>query len=210
MAHDVIKNVFILGDFEIGLKWDKSFLLFSEYFFWGTAKATLRHLYCRCVTCKKSNTFRSYLWVQSTVWIYNVFYLSSQKYLQIWALLFIKSSISCVWFLCVWMCMYTCICVHTLLQVDDEGELFYSLDDGHTRFTDLIQLVEFYQLNRGVLPCKLKHHCAQITLWTWGPKRPPRAQMHLNYRAFSGQTLPVFLCLEEKERYPDWTTMLTN
>ncbi|CAN9497797.1 unnamed protein product [Ophioblennius macclurei] len=51
-----------------------------------------------------------------------------------------------------------------ILPVDDEGELFYSLDDGLTRFTDLIQLVEFYQLNRGVLPCKLKHHCAQIAL----------------------------------------------
>ncbi|XP_071368689.1 growth factor receptor-bound protein 14 isoform X1 [Centroberyx affinis] len=51
-----------------------------------------------------------------------------------------------------------------ILPVDDEGELFYSLDDGHTRFTDLIQLVEFYQLNRGVLPCKLKHHCARIAL----------------------------------------------
>uniref|UniRef100_A0A8K9UPJ3 Growth factor receptor bound protein 14 n=1 Tax=Oncorhynchus mykiss TaxID=8022 RepID=A0A8K9UPJ3_ONCMY len=51
-----------------------------------------------------------------------------------------------------------------ILLVDEEGELFYSLDDGHTRFTDLIQLVEFYQLNRGVLPCKLKHHCARITL----------------------------------------------
>uniref|UniRef100_A0A4W5LJ56 Growth factor receptor bound protein 14 n=1 Tax=Hucho hucho TaxID=62062 RepID=A0A4W5LJ56_9TELE len=51
-----------------------------------------------------------------------------------------------------------------ILPVDEEGELFYSLDDGHTRFTDLIQLVEFYQLNRGVLPCKLKHHCARITL----------------------------------------------
>lgn len=51
-----------------------------------------------------------------------------------------------------------------ILPVDDEGQSFYSLDDDHTRFTDLIQLVEFYQLNRGVLPCKLKHHCAQITL----------------------------------------------
>lgn len=51
-----------------------------------------------------------------------------------------------------------------ILPVDEEGELFYSLDDGHTHFTDLIQLVEFYQLNRGVLPCKLKHHCARITL----------------------------------------------
>uniref|UniRef100_A0A8C2YY75 Growth factor receptor bound protein 14 n=1 Tax=Cyclopterus lumpus TaxID=8103 RepID=A0A8C2YY75_CYCLU len=51
-----------------------------------------------------------------------------------------------------------------ILPVDDEGELFYSLDDCHTRFSDLIQLVEFYQLNRGVLPFKLKHHCARITL----------------------------------------------
>ncbi|KAM3608241.1 uncharacterized protein V6R79_021665 [Siganus canaliculatus] len=51
-----------------------------------------------------------------------------------------------------------------ILPMDDGGEVLYSLDDGHTRFTDLIQLVEFYQLNRGVLPCKLKHHCARITL----------------------------------------------
>uniref|UniRef100_A0A3Q3VQP6 Uncharacterized protein n=1 Tax=Mola mola TaxID=94237 RepID=A0A3Q3VQP6_MOLML len=51
-----------------------------------------------------------------------------------------------------------------ILPMDDEGEVLYSLDDGQTRFTDLIQLVEFYQLNRGVLPCKVKHHCARITL----------------------------------------------
>ncbi|KAJ8350713.1 hypothetical protein SKAU_G00258430 [Synaphobranchus kaupii] len=48
-------------------------------------------------------------------------------------------------------------------KVGDEGELFFSLD-GHTRFSDLIQLVEFYQLNRGVLPCRLKHHCSRIAL----------------------------------------------
>ncbi|XP_068185854.1 growth factor receptor-bound protein 14 isoform X3 [Antennarius striatus] len=51
-----------------------------------------------------------------------------------------------------------------ILPMDDEGDVLYSLDDGHTRFTDLIQLVEFYQLNRGVLPCKLKHHCTRIAL----------------------------------------------
>uniref|UniRef100_A0AAY5EZT4 Growth factor receptor bound protein 14 n=1 Tax=Electrophorus electricus TaxID=8005 RepID=A0AAY5EZT4_ELEEL len=51
-----------------------------------------------------------------------------------------------------------------ILPVEDDGELFYSLDDGNTRFSDLLQLVEFYQLNRGVLPCKLKHHCARTTL----------------------------------------------
>ncbi|MBN3326388.1 GRB14 protein, partial [Atractosteus spatula] len=51
-----------------------------------------------------------------------------------------------------------------IVPLEEEGELFFSLDDGHTRFTDLIQLVEFYQLNKGVLPCKLKHHCARIAL----------------------------------------------
>ncbi|XP_075789626.1 growth factor receptor-bound protein 14 isoform X1 [Pelodiscus sinensis] len=51
-----------------------------------------------------------------------------------------------------------------ILPLEDDGKLFYTLDDGHTRFTDLIQLVEFYQLNKGVLPCKLKHYCARIAL----------------------------------------------
>ncbi|MEQ2215252.1 hypothetical protein XENOCAPTIV_029669, partial [Xenoophorus captivus] len=43
--------------------------------------------------------------------------------------------------------------------VEEDGQVFFSLDDGATKFTDLIHLVEFYQLNRGVLPCKLKHPC---------------------------------------------------
>ncbi|KAK1336927.1 hypothetical protein QTO34_002965 [Cnephaeus nilssonii] len=51
-----------------------------------------------------------------------------------------------------------------ILPVEDDGQMFHTLDDGHTRFTDLIQLVEFYQLNKGVLPCKLKHYCARISL----------------------------------------------
>ncbi|XP_072364950.1 growth factor receptor-bound protein 10 isoform X4 [Scyliorhinus torazame] len=51
-----------------------------------------------------------------------------------------------------------------ILPFEDNGQLVFSLDDGNTRFTDLIQLVEFYQLNRGILPCKLKHYCSQISL----------------------------------------------
>lgn len=56
---------------------------------------------------------------------------------------------------------------HTLwlLQCEEDGQVFFSLDDGATKFTDLIQLVEFYQLNRGVLPCKLKHPCTVVALW---------------------------------------------
>ncbi|XP_039613443.1 growth factor receptor-bound protein 14 isoform X2 [Polypterus senegalus] len=51
-----------------------------------------------------------------------------------------------------------------ILPLEEDGELFFSMDEGHTRFTDLIQLVEFYQLNKGMLPCKLKHHCVKIAL----------------------------------------------
>uniref|UniRef100_A0AAX7SE07 Growth factor receptor-bound protein 10b n=1 Tax=Astatotilapia calliptera TaxID=8154 RepID=A0AAX7SE07_ASTCA len=51
-----------------------------------------------------------------------------------------------------------------ILPCEEDGQGFFSLDDGATKFTDLIQLVEFYQLNRGVLPCKLKHPCTVVAL----------------------------------------------
>ncbi|XP_051709122.1 growth factor receptor-bound protein 10 isoform X2 [Oryctolagus cuniculus] len=51
-----------------------------------------------------------------------------------------------------------------ILPCEDDGQTFLSLDDGNTRFSDLIQLVDFYQLNKGVLPCKLKHHCIRVAL----------------------------------------------
>ncbi|XP_077175989.1 growth factor receptor-bound protein 14 isoform X1 [Paroedura picta] len=51
-----------------------------------------------------------------------------------------------------------------IVPLHEDGKLFYTLDDGYTRFSDLIQLVEFYQLNKGFLPCRLKHYCAQIAL----------------------------------------------
>uniref|UniRef100_A0A8C5RNV3 SH2 domain-containing protein n=1 Tax=Laticauda laticaudata TaxID=8630 RepID=A0A8C5RNV3_LATLA len=51
-----------------------------------------------------------------------------------------------------------------IVPLEEEGKFFYTLDDGHTRFSDLIQLVEFYQLNKGILPCKLKHYCSRIAL----------------------------------------------
>ncbi|XP_062342821.1 growth factor receptor-bound protein 10-like isoform X2 [Osmerus eperlanus] len=51
-----------------------------------------------------------------------------------------------------------------ILPCEEDGQMFFSLDDGATKFTDLIHLVEFYQLNRGVLPCKLKHPCTAVAL----------------------------------------------
>lgn len=37
----------------------------------------------------------------------------------------------------------------------------FSLDNGFTKFYDLLQLVEFYQLNAGVLPTRLTHYVVQ-------------------------------------------------
>ncbi|XP_051881793.1 growth factor receptor-bound protein 14-like [Pristis pectinata] len=51
-----------------------------------------------------------------------------------------------------------------IVLLEEDGAMYYSLDEGRTKFTDLVQLVEFYQLNKGVLPCKLKRPCARIAL----------------------------------------------
>ncbi|XP_022245889.1 growth factor receptor-bound protein 14-like isoform X2 [Limulus polyphemus] len=47
---------------------------------------------------------------------------------------------------------------HTeIYPMEEKNQLCYTLDGGKTKFYDLLQLVEFYQLNLGCLPTKLKH-----------------------------------------------------
>ncbi|XP_004707179.1 growth factor receptor-bound protein 7 isoform X2 [Echinops telfairi] len=53
---------------------------------------------------------------------------------------------------------------YLILPGEEEGRLYFSMDDGQTRFTDLLQLVEFHQLNRGILPCPLRHYCTHVAL----------------------------------------------
>uniref|UniRef100_A0A8C3UUA1 SH2 domain-containing protein n=1 Tax=Catharus ustulatus TaxID=91951 RepID=A0A8C3UUA1_CATUS len=53
---------------------------------------------------------------------------------------------------------------YLILPVSEEGRLYFTMDDGQTRFADLIQLVEFHQINRGILPCKLRHYCTCVAL----------------------------------------------
>ncbi|XP_053554105.1 growth factor receptor-bound protein 7 isoform X2 [Bombina bombina] len=53
---------------------------------------------------------------------------------------------------------------YLILPCEEEGKPYYSMDDGQTKFTDLIQLVEFHQINRGILPCTLKHCCTSVAL----------------------------------------------
>ncbi|KAI4533533.1 hypothetical protein MJG53_015297 [Ovis ammon polii x Ovis aries] len=53
---------------------------------------------------------------------------------------------------------------YLILPSEEEGRLYFSMDDGQTRFTDLLQLVEFHQLNRGILPCLLRYCCTRVAL----------------------------------------------
>uniref|UniRef100_A0A1B6MKK1 SH2 domain-containing protein n=2 Tax=Graphocephala atropunctata TaxID=36148 RepID=A0A1B6MKK1_9HEMI len=50
-----------------------------------------------------------------------------------------------------------------IVPVTDPGKggVFYSLDNGATKFYDLLQLVEFYQLNAGCLPTRLTHYLVE-------------------------------------------------
>ena len=42
--------------------------------------------------------------------------------------------------------------------VTPDERVTYSLDNGRTRFFDLLQMVEYYQLNRGTLNHRLTHY----------------------------------------------------
>ncbi|XP_067869783.1 growth factor receptor-bound protein 7-like isoform X2 [Heterodontus francisci] len=51
-----------------------------------------------------------------------------------------------------------------VVPCEENGQTYFTVDTGQTKFTDLIQLVDFYQINRGVLPCSLKHYCTRVPL----------------------------------------------
>ena len=50
-------------------------------------------------------------------------------------------------------------------QYSHHNDLFYSMDGGQTKFLDLIQLVEFYQLNAAGLPCQLTDFISTRRRW---------------------------------------------
>ncbi|MED6276821.1 hypothetical protein CHARACLAT_006831 [Characodon lateralis] len=51
-----------------------------------------------------------------------------------------------------------------VVPVQRNGKMYYSIDDGVTLFIDLLQLVEFYQINKGTLPVCLKCPCICVAL----------------------------------------------
>lgn len=50
----------------------------------------------------------------------------------------------------------------TIMQTAKDGHIMFSLDGGHTKFADLLQLVEFYQLNAGGLPTTLSYYVTRL------------------------------------------------
>ncbi|XP_016314181.1 growth factor receptor-bound protein 7-like [Sinocyclocheilus anshuiensis] len=53
---------------------------------------------------------------------------------------------------------------YLIIPLEQGDKQYYTMDDGVTLFTDLLQLVEFHQINRGILPVCLKHPCTCIAL----------------------------------------------
>lgn len=49
-----------------------------------------------------------------------------------------------------------------IYKVEDKDQFYYTLDNSATKFMDLIQLVDFYQLNAGALPTELTYHITKI------------------------------------------------
>ncbi|XP_068439433.1 growth factor receptor-bound protein 7 [Clinocottus analis] len=53
---------------------------------------------------------------------------------------------------------------YLVIPCEDDGRKYLTMDDGVTLFIDLLQLVEFHQINRGILPVCLKHPCVCVAL----------------------------------------------
>lgn len=117
-------------------------------------------------------------------------------------------------------CPCSLLPAHVDPQCEEDGQVFFSLDDGATKFTDLIQLVEFYQLNRGVLPCKLKHPCTVVALWhlriTWSPPPPRHFPISLDLtlpktdKTTRTSLLDFSVCIVMKSWWIDWLFCLLS
>ncbi|XP_034050542.1 growth factor receptor-bound protein 7 isoform X2 [Thalassophryne amazonica] len=53
---------------------------------------------------------------------------------------------------------------YLVIPYEDGGRKYFTMDDGVTLFIDLLQLVEFHQINKGILPVCLKHPCVCVAL----------------------------------------------
>ncbi|KAM7370394.1 hypothetical protein PAMP_009947 [Pampus punctatissimus] len=53
---------------------------------------------------------------------------------------------------------------YLVIPCEEGGRKYFTMDDGLTLFIDLLQLVDFHQINKGILPVCLKHPCVCVAL----------------------------------------------
>ncbi|KAM9425157.1 growth factor receptor-bound protein 7 [Pholidichthys leucotaenia] len=53
---------------------------------------------------------------------------------------------------------------YLVIPFENGGRKYFTMDDGETLFIDLLQLVEFHQINKGILPVCLKYPCVCVAL----------------------------------------------
>ncbi|XP_037547198.1 growth factor receptor-bound protein 7 [Nematolebias whitei] len=53
---------------------------------------------------------------------------------------------------------------YLVIPCEKGGRKYFTLDDGATLFLDLLQLVDFHQINKGILPVCLKRPCVCVSL----------------------------------------------
>ncbi|KAM9716320.1 growth factor receptor-bound protein 7 [Menidia menidia] len=53
---------------------------------------------------------------------------------------------------------------YLVIPCEKAGRKYFTIDDGATLFIDLLQLVEFHQINTGILPVCLQHPCVCVAL----------------------------------------------
>ncbi|XP_037836954.1 growth factor receptor-bound protein 7 [Kryptolebias marmoratus] len=53
---------------------------------------------------------------------------------------------------------------YLVIPCEKAGRKYFTIDDGVTLFIDLLQLVDFHQINQGILPVCLKHPCVCVAL----------------------------------------------
>lgn len=71
------------------------------------------------------------------------------------------------------------------LQCEDGGRKYFTMDDGLTLFIDLLQLVEFHQINKGILPVCLKHPCVCVALWVLRYPRTRPLDLHVKSKVWT-------------------------
>lgn len=122
------------------------------------------HHHHQCLNCHHNNNYITTLEEPDTIpWLYNIHREEAERFLQKFinfdGLFLVRVSSKNASNFVLSFVHDTKIkhCNIRKIIDSDESTICFSIDDGKTKFYDLKQLIEFYQLNAYFLPCKLKY-----------------------------------------------------